>query len=240
MRPWPFFHDGRHPSQRNMDTDRRLFSALRRGEIPGFFRVYNWSEPAVTVGYHQRRFSLPEHVSLPVLTRPTGGGAVLHGDDFTFSLGAPCGFHLPSGIAACTSAISGVFSRALSAMGVETHAALAGRSSFSSTCFAQASASELTAVGAKVLGLALRRQDRFMLVQGVIPLRVDHALAREIFGDAASLMRGIVEIRPDFDPMNFTYVVVQCLADMLRVDFSSVAPMTPSGVAPASRQDVKH
>jgi lipoate-protein ligase A len=55
-------------------------------------RVYRWERPTVTIGYAQ---SLPKLADAlpgwPVVRRWTGGGVVLHENDFTYSVIVPAG-----------------------------------------------------------------------------------------------------------------------------------------------------
>lgn len=70
----------------NMAVDEFLMRSVAGGAGP-VLRFYQWSTPSVTVGYFEdvakvsRRFG-----RYPVVRRITGGGAVLHGEDLTFSL----------------------------------------------------------------------------------------------------------------------------------------------------------
>lgn len=75
----------------NMALDEVLVRAQsKEGAIPSL-RFYQWRQPAVTVGYFEdvektSRLFQAEKNRLPVVRRLTGGGAVLHGSDMTFSL----------------------------------------------------------------------------------------------------------------------------------------------------------
>ncbi|MCX8164295.1 MAG: lipoate--protein ligase [Aquificaceae bacterium] len=50
-----------------------------------FFRLYMWKEATLSIGYSQKAYPL----DLPVVKRPTGGGALLHGQDLSFSYAGP-------------------------------------------------------------------------------------------------------------------------------------------------------
>jgi lipoate---protein ligase len=62
------------------------------GKIPPTLRFYTWSNPTISLGYHQRHY--PEHwqtltwqdKSLDLVKRPTGGRGVLHQGDLTYAL----------------------------------------------------------------------------------------------------------------------------------------------------------
>ena len=70
----------------NMALDELL---MRRGEAA--LRFYRWSRPSATIGYFDdvktaARLFGRKGQEIPVIRRITGGGAVLHGEDLTFSL----------------------------------------------------------------------------------------------------------------------------------------------------------
>ena len=213
MTPWLFLHEGNCPPALTMETDLELFEAVRAGAIKGSLRVYNWTEPAVTTGFHQKSFTFHDRdLVLPVLHRPTGGGAVLHGNDITFSICTPLGAAFPPGIPECSGYISRIFASALGLCGVEA-GMKGGRHLSSPVCFARPSPAELLTDGRKILGLALARKGGFILAQGVIPLRVDRGLAERVFGDHdMPECRGILEMYPDFSPALFLVRLRECLA----------------------------
>jgi len=203
-----------------MARDLALSGAVTQRSIPGFLRVYNWSEPAVTVGRSQKSFSFHDSdLALPLLRRPTGGGAVLHVDDITFSLCTPLGAALPAGVLECSGLISKVIACALRQCGLET-GLRGGRHEFSQVCFARPSPVELVSDTGKVMGLALARRAGVVLAQGVIPLRVDRDLTRRVFGPGVlPECRGIVETCPDFTLESFLTCLQESLAVHLGISF---------------------
>jgi len=74
--------------EQNMAVDAALLAALCDGDagLPTV-RVYTWSRKAVSVGRLQNEASVRElYPDLPIVRRPTGGRAVLHGDDLTITV----------------------------------------------------------------------------------------------------------------------------------------------------------
>jgi lipoate-protein ligase A len=73
-----------------MAGDVALMEAFQRGEIPPTLRVYQWASPALTYGVNQqlpaRLVDACAALGIPMLRRPTGGKAVLHGHDLTAAL----------------------------------------------------------------------------------------------------------------------------------------------------------
>ena len=55
-------------------------------------RIYRWSEPTLSLGYFQKiaeRRSHPPSFGCPVVRRSTGGGAIVHDREITYSLALP-------------------------------------------------------------------------------------------------------------------------------------------------------
>ena len=75
----------------NMAIDDAMldFSNARRAVV---LRLYQWSEPTLSLGYFQRlsqRELHPPSSDLDVVRRATGGGAIVHHHDLTYSLAVP-------------------------------------------------------------------------------------------------------------------------------------------------------
>jgi lipoate-protein ligase A len=76
-----------------MDLDCRLVEKCR-GEDTSFLRFYRWKPYALSLGYNQSRFAGGAEIDytkcqtdgIDVVTRPTGGRAVLHSEELTYSV----------------------------------------------------------------------------------------------------------------------------------------------------------
>lgn len=90
---WEFFDSGFCPGSYNMDFDLKLVSRCRK-EGTSFLRFYRWNPYALSLGYNQNRFanemnidySKCEAEGIDIVTRPTGGRAVLHSEELTYSV----------------------------------------------------------------------------------------------------------------------------------------------------------
>ncbi len=76
-----------------MARDEALMTCVGRSESPPTLRLYQWDTPTISLGYFQRyaayeSLSAPAGV-LPVVRRLTGGGAILHDLELTYSLTLP-------------------------------------------------------------------------------------------------------------------------------------------------------
>src|SRR4051812_29350845 len=57
-------------------------------------RFYTWDPPTLSLGYFQPfagRLADPRLAALPVVRRPTGGGAIVHHHELTYALALPAG-----------------------------------------------------------------------------------------------------------------------------------------------------
>lgn len=74
-----------------MNIDSALFSAFVKDPSLPVFRVYRWEKPAFTIGYFQKpeEFLNIEYcaaMDIPIVRRITGGGAVYHDNEITYSI----------------------------------------------------------------------------------------------------------------------------------------------------------
>ena len=75
-----------HNATLNMAIDEAL---LEQATLP-VLRIYRWAEPSISIGYGQKLDALAADLPpWPIVRRRTGGGAVWHGDDSTYSLIIP-------------------------------------------------------------------------------------------------------------------------------------------------------
>ena len=72
----------------NMEKDSQLAQQVREGKAPLRLRLYGWNRPAVSLGRRQPLRELPpDLLAMPLVRRPTGGGAVVHSEEeLTYAL----------------------------------------------------------------------------------------------------------------------------------------------------------
>jgi lipoate-protein ligase A len=85
--------DGALNGPTNMARDEALLIRVGRSESPPTLRLYQWNPPTISLGYFQRFADYaslaPPAGALPVVRRLTGGGAILHDLELTYSLILP-------------------------------------------------------------------------------------------------------------------------------------------------------
>ncbi|HOW19210.1 MAG TPA: hypothetical protein PLC79_09250, partial [Phycisphaerae bacterium] len=77
----------------NMARDEALLRRVACGETAATMRLYEWQPPTLSLGYFQAYDDVsqqpPAIRSMPVVRRLTGGGAIVHADELTYSLIVP-------------------------------------------------------------------------------------------------------------------------------------------------------
>ena len=177
-----------------MAVDETLVASLGTGGGPTL-RLYGWSRPSLSLGYRAtnppgdrdgdwiRRADLH---GIDLVRRPTGGGAVLHCRDLSYSIVAARGTDpIPDRMWASYEWIRSALLDALRGAGIEAIAARGVRAaSVEPLCFKSATGTEIEAAGLKIVGSAQRRTGWGFLQHGSIRLRDDSDLYRALFGTA--------------------------------------------------------
>lgn len=90
---WEYLDTGYRSGVYNMELDIKLVEKCRK-EDTAFLRFYRWKPYAISLGYNQTRLSKEVYIDtnkcraegLDVVVRPTGGRAVLHSEELTYSV----------------------------------------------------------------------------------------------------------------------------------------------------------
>src|SRR4051794_30663710 len=75
----------------NMAIDEALLNSAATGGI-ATLRLYQWNKPTLSLGYFQRaaeREMHPPSLACPLVRRASGGGAILHDRELTYSIAIP-------------------------------------------------------------------------------------------------------------------------------------------------------
>ncbi|PON11393.1 lipoate--protein ligase family protein, partial [Candidatus Entotheonella serta] len=91
---WRFLNTGDHSPGMNMALDEAILQACEAGVAPPTLRVYGWQPPALSLGYAQNvtkevNVAACQRYGIEIVRRPTGGRAVLHDDEVTYSVVMP-------------------------------------------------------------------------------------------------------------------------------------------------------
>ncbi len=193
---WRLLQDGPLDGRISMATDRALLQACAEGKSPPTLRLYCWDRPTLTVGYsrdpdRQLDRARCREWGIPIVPRPTGGRALLHHREFTYSVVAPIPHPwFPSALRGAFQAVSGALLCFLRRLGIRD-AEIADRKKNppvsdsarpnSPSCFAALNHFEISVRDRKLVGSAQRRLHRAFLQQGSVMIDCDREFMNSLF-----------------------------------------------------------
>jgi lipoate-protein ligase A len=184
---WRFIDTDNGSASFNMALDEALLEWNSQGKIPPVIRFYGWNPATLSIGYFQKaekEINLAEvkKQGLGFVRRPTGGRAVLHEHELTYSV-IVSEEHpkMPKTVTEAYRVISEGILKGFHNLGLEAYFSVpitdedreSLKSPQSSVCFDASSWYELVVEGRKVAGSAQTRQKGVILQHGSILLDLD-------------------------------------------------------------------
>jgi lipoate-protein ligase A len=173
----------------NMAADEAMAEAVGRGEVPPTLRLYGWERPTVSLGALQR---FPGGVDpaacrqrgVPLVRRISGGRAVLHAAELTYSVAVPRAGAWRGAVPElfqrlCEGLVAGLARLGIGAAVGDGEPPRSGRPD--GACFLLRQTPAILVGGRKLVGSAQYRSDRAVLQQGSLLLDFDPALHLALF-----------------------------------------------------------
>jgi len=162
----------------NMALDEAISKSIRQKLSPPTLRLYQWDRPSVTIGYFQKISEINTEYcteqGYPVVRRVTGGRAVLHDRELTYSFSSPAKSSLfNGGLFENYAVISNALIMGLNLIGINAGISfLKKRNSGhrNPACFKSVSYGEVTVDEKKIIGSAQKKYSDGFLQQGSIML----------------------------------------------------------------------
>lgn len=170
------------PGAENMALDEVLLNELVAEPGTPVIRFYRWQPPCLSLGFSQPIADADQAALVArnwhLVRRPTGGRAILHTDELTYSVVLPLSSPLArGGVMASYQRLSRGLLLGLRNLGlkveIEREEAAEAIDRANPVCFEVPSAYELTVQGRKLIGSAQVRRQRAMLQHGSLPLSGD-------------------------------------------------------------------
>ncbi len=212
MGQFTFMTDGPKTGLENMAIDSSCLKKAEESDQPlTVIRFYQWSSATVSLGKHQQEeracsVDFCRENGIPIVHRPTGGRAVLHDDELTYSVVSndPELFPLHD-LMATYQVVSRALQKGFQIFGIPVQASAGTRENpdsrtakRQSPCFSSPTRHELMVQGRKLAGSAQRRLKRSFLQHGSIPLHVNYEFMAAALGTAPEIlftqMIGVYEI----------------------------------------------
>jgi lipoate-protein ligase A len=181
----------------NMAVDEAILESIGRAEALPTLRLYAWSPPCLSLGHAQPvsdvKLDVLESRGWDLVRRPTGGRAILHADELTYSVIGPQDEpRLARDILHSYLILSQALLRALHLLDIpaqaeggdvapNSHASSPQKKQQNPVCFEVPSNYEITVSGKKLVGSAQARRKEGVLQHGTFPL----------FGDLTRIIQAL-------------------------------------------------
>jgi lipoate-protein ligase A len=185
---WRLIRDADYHGIDNMAIDKAICLACGEGNSITTLRLYGWKNPTLSIGYNQKLAEIDcdfcKASSIDIIRRPTGGKAVLHEDEVTFSVASSLDNKLfPKTIPESHKKISLAILEGLRELGIDGRLQEKSLNKIPKdpNCFAIPSIYELTLNGEKIVGSAQRRYRKSFLEHGSAKLKINHDRLSRLF-----------------------------------------------------------
>ena len=187
MSIWRLMNTGALPGALNMAVDQALLQLHALGQSPPTLRFYQWQPPAVSIGYFQEpeamNPSLCQSLGVDLIRRPTGGRAVLHQNDLTYSLIAGTREGIPSSLPKAYQLICEGLLAGFRLIGIEAEFGLEKLTGPPpDICFLYSSIGDIVCQGKKFVGNAQMWSGSSMLQHGSIILEPQNEAWTNLMG----------------------------------------------------------
>ncbi|HSB34675.1 MAG TPA: lipoate--protein ligase family protein [Nitrospirota bacterium] len=200
---WKYLDSGANIAACNMASDEDLLARAQAGDVIPVLRFYTWDPPAVSLGRFQNIESAVDPAACKrhgfgIVRRPTGGRAVLHKAELTYSVIARTDNPLfPPDVLGTYKVIAEGLVAGLANLGIAAEIVsktsrlghLVDRNSKNPSCFSSPSWYEIVVNGKKIVGSAQRRLSHAFLQHGSILIDYDPALEAEVICGGGSAER---------------------------------------------------
>ena len=197
--PWRVIRSEAATGSENMAQDVSLLEAAVAGQVPPTLRLYTWDPPAVSLGHFQSTEAIDLQYAhqrgWDVVRRPTGGRAVLHQHELTYSVVLPPSVVDGAGVRTSYSVLVGALNAGLASL--LQHVAFSrvaqtptcdARSNRAANCFALASECDTVIPDGKLVGSAQVRRAGALLQHGSILLDAEPEAWTALFGTSGRLV----------------------------------------------------
>jgi lipoate-protein ligase A len=201
---WRLLLDPPQAGATNMATDQAIMEAVGARQAPPTLRFYAWNPPCLSLGYNQSYDEVDlqrlQARGWDLVRRATGGKAILHTDELTYSIALPHDSPLVAGgILESYRRLSPALLAGLEQLGLQPESTAkeqAGRAD-GPVCFEVPSNYEITVMGHKLIGSAQVRRNNAVLQHGSLPLTGDIARICEVltFADQVERMAAQTRVR---------------------------------------------
>ena len=241
---WRLIKDSYHTGFMNMAIDEATMIAHREGLVPPTIRFYQWSPAAVSLGYFQDLkkeidIGACKNMGIDIVRRPTGGKAVLHDKELTYSFVIRESHPLVNdSILETYKKISGGIIRGLSYLGIKAELvplreklkstpsgneakSKIPHSDIKSICFSVPSQYEVQVEGKKIVGSAQVRKREIVLQHGSLLIELEKDKLFSVFNFPSAKIRE--KLKTGFKATSLEEILKK------KINFSELSEIFPRG-----------
>lgn len=164
-----------------MALDEAISEAVRTKLSPPTLRFYQWDRPSLSIGYFQKisdvNISYCKEKDYPVVRRLTGGRAILHDSELTYSFSSPSDHpQFNGGLHENYSLLSNALVYGLKLAGIDAKSSFRKKRSAghkNPACFKSVSYGEIAVNRKKIIGSAQKRYSNGFMQHGSILMNLD-------------------------------------------------------------------
>lgn len=197
----------------NMAIDLGLLDKFIKNNEKPILRFYSWKKPTVSIGRNQSESDINleycKKNNISIVKRPTGGKAVFHQGEFTYSFIGSKKYGMPENLFDSYVMISKALIlglKKLKNINVSVGEDETKKYTNSAFCFGASTVSDLNFDGYKIVGSAQLRKGNALLQHGSILIKQDFSLLPKIFNtdiniDSQKNLIDILDFEPSFEDL---------------------------------------
>src|SRR5512143_118803 len=241
MRAWKLLDTGSNIGAYNMAVDEELLARAQAGNAMPVLRFYGWTPPAVSLGRFQKienavNADACKRLGFDIVRRITGGRAVLHRHELTYSIISRTDNPLfPPDVLSTYKIIAAGLLAGLKKLGVHAdmvsrsnrHAALVKKGAKDPSCFSSPSWYEILVHGKKIVGSAQRRVTGAFLQHGSVLIGYDPLLEAPVIPGSGAIEAATCierELGRDVALEEVKHAFKEGFAEALGITFVEVLP----------------
>jgi lipoate-protein ligase A len=232
----------------NMAVDEAVLLEIGAGRSIPTLRLYSWEPACLSLGYAQSvkdvDFDALNTNGWTIVRRPTGGRAILHTDELTYSVTAPANdARVVGNVLESYRRLSIALLNALTLLGLNAEAdqhAEIPLNGQGPVCFVVPSSYEITAGGKKLIGSAQARRKEGVLQHGSLPLYGDLTRITQVLHFHNEIERtqsaeNLLEHATTVETVLNRKISIQQAAEAFQIAFSESLDLTlvPGDLSPA-------
>lgn len=225
---WRLILDDKCDGYYNMSVDETLLLNYTHSQIPTL-RIYGWKDPCISLGYNQAITNVltPDN-NIPFVRRITGGAAILHDDELTYSI--TC--HIDDlGLAIKPKNVKQVY-KSICTFIIDFYSTLGLKAAFAKDvisqemgnygnfCFSSYEECDLVIRGKKIGGNAQRRKRDLIFQHGSIPQSIDFSAIAKVIKINTDLRSKVTSLDGLLGRETQFYSLRSMLADSFKRTFS--------------------